>query len=254
MAMKAKNPIQSLETTIQIVEELKEAEQAGLTELAQRLDMNKGTVHHHMTTLQQHGFIVKTDGQYRIGLRCLEFGAHIRSRMNVYKVGKPEIDSLAEETGEIANLMVEENGRGIYIYTTKGEKAISLDTKVGTRQYLHTSALGKSIFAHLPEERVEEIIDTHGLPAKTENTVTTRDELESELERIREEDIAFDGEERAEGVRCVAAPIYNKNNKILGAVSVSGPASRIKGDVFKEEIPEQVHNTATVIGINVSYD
>jgi len=254
MTMKAKNPIQSLETTIQIVEALKEAGRAGLTELARSLDMNKGTVHHHLTTLQQHGFVVKTDGQYRIGLRCLEFGAHIRSQMKVYNVGKPEIDSLAEGTGEIANLMIEENGQGIYIYTAEGDKAISLDTKVGSRQYLHTSALGKSILAHLPEDRLEAIIDTHGLLAETENTVTDRDELGAELERIREKDIAFDGEERAEGVRCVAAPIRDKDDNILGAVSVSGPASRIKGDVFKEEIPEQVHNTATIIGINISYN
>jgi DNA-binding IclR family transcriptional regulator len=149
--------------------------------------------------------------------------------------------------------MIEEHGRGTYIYISRGEKAVKLDTKIGTRQYLHTSAAGKAILAHMTKDRLEEVIENHGLEAKTSNTVTDRAELGSELDQIRDRGVAFDGEERAEGIRCVAAEITTNQGELIGAVSVSGPSTRMKGDRFKEEIPEIVKDTATVIGINVSY-
>jgi DNA-binding IclR family transcriptional regulator len=180
-------------------------------------------------------------------------GEQSRRQTDVFDIAKEEIDSLAEQTGELANLMIEEHGRGVYVYIASGEEAIHLDTRVGTRQYLHTSALGKSILAHMEDEKFREVIDRHGLSAQTPNTVTDEANLESELEEIRERGVAFDGEERAEGIRCVAAPITHKSGGLIGAVSVSGPSTRMKKERFREEIPEIVQDTATVIGINVSY-
>jgi len=87
----------------------------------------------------------------------------------------------------------------------------------------------------------------------TPNTVTTRDALEAELDDIRERGVAFDGEERAEGIRCVAAPITDNHGNLRGSVSVSGPSTRMKDDRFRSEIPEAVQNIATVIGIDTSY-
>jgi DNA-binding IclR family transcriptional regulator len=149
--------------------------------------------------------------------------------------------------------MIKERGRGVYVHIASGEQAIRLDTRVGTRQYLHTSALGKAILAHMPEERFEAVIDRHGLPAQTPNTVTEKEVLEEELDEIRKRGVAFDGEERAEGIRCVAAPITDNQNQLVGAVSVSAPSARMKHDRFRNKIPELVRDTATVIGINVSY-
>jgi len=254
MARSAKNPIKSLDRTVEIINALKSPEWRGVTELSNELNLNKGSVHHHLSTLEDHGFVVKKDGQYRLGMRFLEFGVHARDRMKLYNIGKREIDKLADETGEIANLMIEENGLGVYLYISDGAQALTLDTKVGTRQHLHTCALGKAILASLPEQRVDEIIDNHGLPAKTSNTVTDPNELKRGLEQMREQGIAFDGEERAEGICCVAAPIQSTEGDLLGAVSVSGPFSRVKGDRLEEEIPELVQEVATVIGINATYE
>ena len=103
------------------------------------------------------------------------------------------------------------------------------------------------------QERFDWILDRHGLPAETPNTVTSRSALEAELDEIRNRGVAFDGEERAEGVRCVAAPITDNEDTLHGSVSVSGPSTRIKGERFRSEIPEAVQNAATVIGINMRY-
>jgi len=250
---RAKNPIRTSEKTLAILEALKEHRGAGVTELADALGFTKGTVHHHLSTLAEHGYVAKRGGEYHLGMRLFEMGKFTRQQRDVYEVAQPEIDKLAEETGELANLMVEEHGYGYYLYIARGNQAIRLDTEIGTRQYLHASALGKAILAHVPEERVEEILDRHGLVQMTENTVTDRDEFWDILDEIAERGVAFDGEERAEGIRCVAAPITDKTESLIGAVSVSGPANRLKGERFRQKIPELVEETATVIGINVSY-
>ena len=253
MTPRAKNPIQATTKSLEVLDALAELGTVGVTELANYLGMDKGTVHHHLSTLENQEYVVKEDGRYELSLRFFQMGETVRRRWDIYDVGKPEVDTLAEETGELANLMVEEHGMGVYLHIAKGENAVTLDTKTGTTQYLHTSALGKAILAFCSESELEAILDTHGLPAKTPNTVTDRETLDEQLERIRNEGVAFDGEERAEGIRCVAAPILDTDDSLLGAVSVSGPATRLEGERFETEIPNMVRNTATIIKINVSY-
>jgi len=250
---KAKHPVGATEKSIRILEALKKLDGAGVTELAEELGYSKGTVHNHLSTLEENEFVIKNGSTYRISLWFLTLGEYARLQTPLLEVARPEIDALAEETGEIANLLVEEHGRGIYFSISRGENAVNLDTHVGTRQYLHTSAVGKAILAHMTDKRFEEVIERHGLPAETPNTVTDEESLHAELEEIRDRGVAFDGEERAKGIRCVAAPITDKNDNLLAAVSVTGPSTRMRGDRFREEIPDKVQNTATVIGLNATY-
>lgn len=249
----SKNTVRSSEKTLRILEAIHELGGVGVTELAKYLDMSKATVHHHLSTLEQNEYVVNDGSTYRTGLKLFEMGERARRQSGLFEIAKPDVNELADQTGELANLMIEEHGRGVYVHIASGEQAIRLDTRVGTRQYLHTSALGKAILAHMPEERFEAVIDRHGLPAQTPNTVTEKEVLEEELDEIRKRGVAFDGEERAEGIRCVAAPITDNQNQLVGAVSVSAPSARMKHDRFRNKIPELVRDTATVIGINVSY-
>ena len=241
------------ETTLRILETLKGLDGAGVTEVANRLDLPKSTVHNHVSTLLRNEYVVKEGNTYRVGLQFLEFGEYIRNRMPIYDVARPEVERLAGETGELANLLVEEHGKGVYLCRAKGGQAVRLDTYAGMRVHLHCTALGKAILAYLPDERVREIVDTHGLPERTDTTITDEDELFDELERIRGRGYACDTEERVAGLRCVAAPIRNLDGNAPGAISVSGPTSRMKGERFDEEVPEKLISTANVIELNLNY-
>jgi DNA-binding IclR family transcriptional regulator len=156
---KAKHPVGATEKSIRILEALKKLDGAGVTELAEELGYSKGTVHNHLSTLEENEFVIKNGSTYRISLWFLTLGEYARLQTPLLEVARPEIDALAEETGEIANLLVEEHGRGIYFSISRGENAVNLDTYVGTRQYLHTSAVGKAILAHMTDKRFEEVIE-----------------------------------------------------------------------------------------------
>lgn len=245
--------VQSVGTALSIVEALKELGDGGVTELASALDLPKSTVHNHLVTLERSEFLVKEGESYRLACRFLELGAVARDQKPIYRIAKPEVRKLAKETGELSGLITEEHGRGVFLCRAKGNQAVHVDTYQGKRIYLHTAALGKAVLAHLPDERVDEIIDRHGLPEMTSRTITDRDELMAELETIRERGIAFDDEERLRGLRSVAAPIRSENDTLLGAISVAGPTSRMQPERFEETIPDLIRNAVNVIELNVTY-
>lgn len=246
------NQVRSTQKTFAVIEALKSAELTGVTALAEELSMNKSTVHNHLSTLVSEGYVVREGEQYRLSLQFLELGGYIRSQMPLYNIAEPEVRQLAEETGELANLAVEERGRMSYLLRAKGDRGVDLDTYAGMRTPMHSTALGKAILAQFPESRVSEIIDEYGLPKETSTTITDRVELHDELDQVREQGFALDREERLEGLRCVAAPITS-DHQVLGAISVSAPTSRLKTDRFHERIPELVQSAANVAELNITY-
>jgi IclR family transcriptional regulator, acetate operon repressor len=173
--------------------------------------------------------------------------------MDVFSIAKPEVDDIARETGELANLLVEEHGRGSYLYRARGDNAVQVDAYTWTRVHLHNTALGKAILTYLSEDRRKEILDIHGLPASTDRTITDRTTLYENLDDIRERGYAVDDEERLSELRCVAAPILSNDDRVFGSISVVSPTNRLKGSRFTEEIPEKLLETVNVIELNVTY-
>jgi DNA-binding IclR family transcriptional regulator len=248
-----KGSVKSARTTFRILEELKERTEATLTDIAEEFDLSRSSIHNYLSTLESEGYVIKDGNTYRIGLRFLEFGGHARHNEHLYHIAREEVTDLAKETGEMSNLLIEEQGKGVYLFRARGERAVQTDTYIGERVYLHNTALGKSILAYLPRQRVEEIIERHGLPAATERTITDRDELYEELERVREDGVAFDDEARFEGQRCVGVPIINDDDEVEGAISLSGPVSRFQGERFRWEIPNKLKDAAHVIQFKMTY-
>ena len=250
----AKNAVQTSRMTFRVIEALEQLKNANLTEVAEYLGEPKSTVHNHLNTLVESCYLTKNSGTYKLGLRFTELGEKCKQRYPVYKVGEEEVEKLAAETEELANLAVEEHGRVVYLHRAEGQSSISTDTFAGKRVALHSTALGKAMLAFMEEERVEKIIDNSELAAETEHTITERGDLWEELESIKQNEVAYDDEERAYGIRCVAAPILAQNSKeLLGAVSISAPKHRMKEERFTETFPEILQNAANVIQIELTY-
>lgn len=252
--MSKQTPIKSARTTFAIVERLVALDGAGVSKLASDLDVPKATVHDHLTTLDELGYIHKEGQEYRAGTKFLRLGEQIRSNMDIYRTAKPELKKLASKTGEHASLMIEENGVGVYLLNAEGPDTVNIVTLEGTPTKLHTTAPGKAILAHLPADRVDEIIEEKGLTAETENTITDRETLAAELEQIRQQEYAVDKEEGLKGLQGVGAPVFSrKENRVAGAISIYGPSRRTDIEEFEQELLDELHRTVNIVEINFSY-
>jgi DNA-binding IclR family transcriptional regulator len=247
--------LKTVTTASRVIDALADMDGAGVTALADRFDISKSTAYAHLKTLEENGLVTKRGDEYGLSYRFLELGEYVKQRNLLYQVGKPEVDKLADETGQYCHLVTEENGRGINLYKVKGKTAVGEDyqaAKLQQRDRLHLTASGKAILSELDRSRVEAIVDRHGLPARTARTITDREALFETLAEIRERGFAYNDEEEIEGLRAVGAPICDRHGDVLGSISVSGPTSFLQGETFRETIPEQVVSTANVIEVSIN--
>lgn len=247
--------LKTVERTAEIIKALETLDGAGVTELASHLDMSKSSVYHYLATLRQEDFVVKEGERYELGLQLLLAGEYVRNRNVLYRYGKEEVEELAEETGEYANLFTEQHGKGINLYKVRGSDAVGSGYQTDKLQQpdqLHCTSTGKAILAFLPEDRVDDILDQHGLPERTANTITDRDTLFDELDAVRDRGYAYNDEEEVEGLRAVGAPVIDRDGNVLGSLSVAGPTSRLQGEAFAEDLPEKVQRAANVIEVNIN--
>ncbi|WP_136718307.1 IclR family transcriptional regulator [Halorientalis salina] len=230
------------------------AEKGGLrgSTVAEELDMPVSTTHDYLQALVTTGFVTKTENVYRTSTRFLEVGQRQRHRLDVFTAAQDELETVAQETKEHVTLMIEEGGQGVLIAIQEGSDAVSLFAYPGARMPLHATAPGKAILAYLPRERVDEILDEHGLVAVTNQTITNRDTLFEQLETIREQGYAVDDGERIAGMVCIAAPVLDKEDNVQASLCVCGPRSRID-EQRQEAIADVVRRSANVVQVNLDY-
>lgn len=244
--------IGAVEKSFSIIEQLYENGPMGVSALAADLDASKSTVHNHLATLTTLGFVVRAGDQYRLGLQFLTLGDAARQEYELYDAVREDVDALARDVGERVQVMVEEAGRGVYIYRSKADQAVQTDSHIGTIVDLHTTAVGKAYLAFCDDETRNRILG-QGLDPKTPNSVTDREVLEAELDEIREQGHAFNDEERTLGMRAVGAPIVSDDGELLGSLSISGPTTRMNGTWYESDVPDKVKQTCRVIGIKATY-
>lgn len=228
------------ETSFRIIDALRESDGATMAELSERLDLSPSTVHRHLVTLRERSFVTYDGTEYRIGLQFLTIGGYAQRQITGFSEIKKKVDALAEQTDDRVQFIVEENGERVYIYTKVGQSSVYTGASTGRRGPIHTSAAGKAILAEYPRAKVESIIEQHGLPPVTEHCLTTPEALFTELDEISERGYAVNKQETTKGVHAVGAVITDAENKPIGALSVSGPASRMKEDRLHNELPELI--------------
>ncbi|WP_410767336.1 IclR family transcriptional regulator [Haloferax sp. DFSO60] len=238
-------------TTLRIIELLKERGGAGVTEIARELDIAPSTAHNHLSTLESQEYAVKEGDKYQLGLRFLGLGNFVRTRNQRFGKAEHYTKVLAEESERRSIFTVEEHGHGVYIYTAPGKHGVWTQSTVGKRVYLHSTASGKAILAHMPEDRVHEIVEQVGLPRETEQTIYDEEDLFSELETIRDRGYSLNAEEQIKGVRAVGAPVMGPEGDVFGALSVAGPSNRMKGEQF-ETLTETLLGIAEELELSIA--
>lgn len=245
--------IKATGTTFAIVEALAEHECARLSEIADEVGIANSTASEHLSTLQDHGYVVKEESAYRLGLRFMDTGTQAKRYYDgLLTASKPVLEQLVNDTGETVNLVTRENDMAVYVDRLFGNRGVPTDSWVGKRRPLHMLSAGKAILAQLPEDELDDILDRRELAAASDHTITTQEDLKRELETIREEGISFNDRESHKQIRAVGTAIVLEDG-VHGAVSVAGPAKRFTGSYFREEIPNLLLGAVNEIELKLTY-
>ena len=226
-----KNPgsIQVIERMMSLLDALADAPEAvGLKQLAATTELHPSTAHRILAAMSNARFVERQDaGTYRLGIRLLELGAIVKSRINLREVALPFMQELHEKIGEAINLGSRHDDEIVYLErTSSGRALVRVVYLVGGRAPLHLTSLGKLFLAADGPQKVREYAKRTGLPGKTPHSLTTLAALEKELDKVRRHGIAVDDEEAELGLKCLAAPIHDDEGHIVAALSVSAPADR----------------------------
>lgn len=228
-AGKTTSSIQVIERMMSLLDALAEApEAASLKQLAQATDLHPSTAHRILAAMTTARFVERQDaGSYRLGIRLLELGNIVKSRINLREVALPFMQRLHESVGEAINLGIRHEDEIIYIErTSSGRSLVRVVYLVGGRAPLHLTSAGKLFLAADGPLKVKEYARRTGLPGKTPHSLTTLLALEKELDKIRRHKLSYDNEEAEIGLKCVAVPIHDDEGNLVAGLSVSAPTDR----------------------------
>jgi DNA-binding IclR family transcriptional regulator len=194
-----------------------------LHELTERTGLPKSTVHRMVDQLVDIGWIEREVSGYRIGMRLFEIGGLAARRSTLSDLAAPHLHALSTATGLAVQMAILDGSRVVYLERIPMTD-FRLPTRQGGRQPAYRTALGKAMLA-FDEEAAAGVL-ANELPERTSRTLTKARDLELELERVAETELAFDHQESYDGLACVAAPLRS-SGRAIAAVSVTGPVSRI---------------------------
>jgi len=249
-----------LDRAFDILEALAGAEDTiSLAELHEGLEISPSTAHRLLRTMVRRGYADQDQKtrRYGPGPKLLEVAARSTTNrhLDLRRVALPCLRRLTAETGETSNLVLPYGtDEVVYIEQSKSPRTVSIFTQVGHRAPLYCTAAGKAMLATFSMMQLENYLERTTLEPATGRTLTDAEELLRELEGTRQRGFAVDDEEREEGVRCAAAAVLNHVGACVGAVSVSGPSSRIDHERIFRELGPAVRRQAAKCSVRLGYD
>lgn len=225
----AQNRIKSLDRAMEVFEHLSETPGATLSELAGDLGQSAATVYRILVTLEGRGLVEFDPAAqlWQIGPRAFLIGARFLRRTSLVERARPVLRALMESTGETANLGIARDAQVLFVSQVETQASIRAFFPPGTLSPMHASGIGKALLAQMPPERLDRILRDHPLERFTEKTRTAPADLAEDLVAIRARGYAIDDEEKTQGMRCIAAPVFDLHGEAVAGISVSGPSSRV---------------------------
>jgi len=219
------SPNTSVVRAFAIIEYLAEHEDwVSLRTLARELNLVPATAYRFLTTLKELGYVQQhpEDARYQLTLKFAWVASRALERTQLRRIAHPHMEQLTAVTNETTHLAVIEGSQIVYIDKVDNFQAMKMRSRIGTRGYLHSTAVGKSMLAHLPQKDRDEILDGLQFPSLTKNTITDPGFFHAHLGEIRKRGYAIDDEENEVGIRCIGVPLFDHAGRLAGAVSISG--------------------------------
>ncbi|TDE41958.1 IclR family transcriptional regulator [Nonomuraea mesophila] len=238
--------VQSVERALDVLEALAEhGGEAGLSEIAARTGLPYATIHRLLRTLLARGYVrQESDRRYALGGGLVRLGGIAESMVGEW--AQPYLAKMVELSGETANLAVLEGDFIVYVAQAPSPRRLRMFAEVGRRVLPHSTAVGKVLLAGRPASEAVAVFERTGMPRRTPNTIIELGAMLAELERIRSRGYAMDLGEEELGVHCLAVPVWD-GDRVVAAMSVSGPAERIDG-LDRDELAEGMRKIALDFG------
>lgn len=240
--------INSIVKVFRILELLVTKNEFQLAELCQLLKLPKTTIHRMLLTLESLGYVQQNPKSlgYMVSIKLFELGGKVVQNLNLIQIAKPLMIELHEKTGETINLGILDGSDVVCVDKVDSEQYLTIDQPIGARAKAYHAAMGKAILAYLSEEERARLFSKCVFSSATPKSLKTVSAIEKDLQSVRERGYSVDNEEYSMGVRCVGAPIFDHNLKVLAGLSVAGPALRItEKDI--ESLAKLVTETAASI-------
>jgi len=205
-------------------------EAMSLKEISEKSGLHSSTAHRILNDLATGRFVDRpAAGSYRLGMRLLELGNMVKARLNVRDAALAPMRELHKLTQQPVNLSMRQGDEIIYVERAYSERSgMQVVRAIGGRAPLHLTSVGKLFLAFDDPQRLRSYATRTGLAGQTRNSITQLPILERELSKARQYGIARDNEELEMGVRCMAAGIYDDQNKLVAGLSISAPADRLE--------------------------
>jgi len=256
---KPNNLVQTIERISVILDVLGQNPQGiSIRDLSSKVSLPKGTTHRLLSSLSYLGY-VRQDPKtrnYLLGFKLVELGNILLGQLDLRKEAAPFLNDLAERTKETVHMVILDRNEVVYIDKVEVDhnpRGLRMASRIGLRNPAHSSAVGKVLISHFPDEELNKFFKGRGFSKRTENTITDTSQLKEHLKMVRNQGYAIDDEENEKGVRCVGAPIYNEAGNAVAAISISGPAFRVTKKLVQESLTKEVMETALKISQQLGY-
>lgn len=226
------NTIKSLDRAMEVFEYLSETQGKALSAIADEMGQSPATVYRILITLEGRGLVEfdAAEQLWHIGPQAFVIGARFLRRTSLVDRARPILRKLMEDTGETANLGVEREAAVLFVSQVETPASIRAFFPPGTLSPMHASGIGKALMAQMDAARLARVLRAQGLAAFTRRTLTDPAALGADVADIRRRGYAVDDEEKNDGMRCIAAPVFDMSGEAVAGISVSGPTSRVGRD------------------------
>lgn len=255
--MRPTDPVQRKTPSVQVFERMYaildflagHARAVSLKEISEATGLHPSTTHRILNDLVIGRIVERPEsGSYRLGLRLLELGNLVKARLSVREVALPLMRELHRVTQQAINLSIRQGDEIVYIERAFSERSgMQVVRAIGGHAPLHLTSTGKLFLAAQDPHWVRSYANRTGLAGNTRNSITKLDVLERELHRVRQTGIAHDREELELGVNCIAAGIYDDQDKLIAGLSISAPTGRLE-DSWIARLQETVQQISADLG------
>ena len=231
--------VRVLHKTLDILETIKSKDSGfRLADLSRHVDLPKATVYRILATLEGRGYLDRaSDGSYRMAKKLFDLQRVAPLEQILNRVAQPVMERLAASSKETVNLGILDAGEVVVINTVESQQAVRMSSKIGNRRLLHSSGLGKVLLAGLSDKEVSRLVRVRGLTRLTDRTITNKADLLAEIQKVRRQGWALDDQENELEGRCIGAPIAGPDQRVIGALSISGPVFRMDLKCARSLVP-----------------